>query len=185
MDEFDDYAYILDILPQGRLEEKIYKRVPLALAIGEKNLKLLELVPKQGAVLTIGDRVYIGKDKNKRDKIESVRGRINYNQLTPGAQNELEYVLRMIVENNQERFINFFNTAGPITNRLHQLDLLYGVGKNIMWEILDERKKGPFKDFQDLKSRVKGLRDPEKMIVERILKELKNKDEKYKIFVAR
>ncbi len=185
MDEFDDYAYILDILPQGRLEEKIYKRVPLALAIGEKNLKLLELVPKQGAVLTIGDRVYIGKDKNKRDKIESVRGRINYNQLTPGAQNELEYVLRMIVENNQERFINFFNTAGPITNRLHQLDLLYGVGKNIMWEILDERKKGQFKDFQDLKSRVKGLRDPEKMIVERILRELKNKDEKYKIFVAR
>ncbi|MCL5407903.1 MAG: DUF655 domain-containing protein, partial [Candidatus Thermoplasmatota archaeon] len=74
--------------------------------------------------------------------------------------------------------------AQPVTARLHQLDLLYGVGKNLMWEILDERKKGPFKNFQDLKTRVKGLRDPEKMITERIIRELRNKEERHRLFVS-
>lgn len=183
-DQLEEYAYILDILPQGRMEEKAFKRVPLALALGENELKLFELVPKQGAVMTIGDRVYIGKELDKRDKIISVRRRISYDELTPGAQNELEYIIKSIIESNQQRFVNFFNTAQPITTRLHQLDLLYGIGKSLMWEIIDERKKGPFKDFQDLKTRVKGLRDPEKMITERILRELKNKDEKHRLFVA-
>lgn len=183
-DPLEEYAYILDILPQGRMEEKAFKRVPLALALGENELKLFELVPKQGAVMTIGDKVYIGKDLDKRDKIMSVRRRISYEELTPGAQNELEYIIKSIIESNQPRFVNFFNTAQPITTRLHQLDLLYGIGKSLMWEIIDERKKGPFKDFQDLKTRVKGLRDPEKMITERILRELKNKDEKHRLFVA-
>lgn len=183
-DHLEEYAYILDILPQGRMEEKAFKRVPLALALGENELKLFELVPKQGSVMTIGDRVYIGKDLDKRDKIISVRRRISYDELTPGAQNELEYIIKSIIESNQQRFVNFFNTAQPITTRLHQLDLLYGIGKSLMWEIIDERKKGPFKDFQDLKTRVKGLRDPEKMITERILRELKNKDEKHRLFVA-
>ena len=93
-------------------------------------------------------------------------------------------MLRQIIENNEPRFVNFFNTAQPVTARLHQLDLLYGVGRNLMWEILDERKKGPFKSFQDLKSRVKGLRDPEKMITERVIRELKNKEERHRLFVS-
>lgn len=180
----EEFAYILDILPQGRMEENVFKRVPLAIAIGELELKLFELITKPGAVITIGDRVYIGKEIEKRDKIASVRRRISYEEMTPGAQNEIEFVLRNIVENNEARFVNFFNNAQPITTRLHQLDLLYGVGKNLMWEIIDERKKGPFKDFQDIKSRIKGLRDPEKMITERILRELKNKDERHRLFVS-
>ncbi|MCL5680584.1 MAG: DUF655 domain-containing protein [Candidatus Thermoplasmatota archaeon] len=180
----EEFAYILDILPQGRMEEKAFRRVPLALAIGEQELKLFELVPKQGAVMTIGDKVYIGKDIEKRDRIVSVRRRISFEELTAGAQSEIEYVLKAIIVANESRFIYFFNNAQPITTRLHQLDLLYGVGRNLMWEIIDERKKGPFKDFADLKARIKGLRDPEKMIAERILRELKNKDEKHRLFVA-
>ncbi len=180
----EEFAYILDILPQGRMEEKAFRRVPLALAIGEEELKLFELIPKQGSVFTIGDKVYIGKDLEKRDKIGSVKRRISYDELTPGAQSEMEFILRQIIENNEQRFVNFFNNAQPVTARLHQLDLLYGVGRNLMWEILDERKKGSFKDFQDLKARVKGLRDPEKMVSERILRELRNKEERHRLFVS-
>jgi len=180
----EEYAYVLDILPQGRMEEKAFKRVPLVLAIGEEELKLFELIPKPGVVLTIGDVVYIGKDIEKRDKIASVRRRISYDELTPAAQSELEFIVRQIVEKNEARFVDFFNKAQPVTTRLHQLDLLYGVGRSLMWEILDERKKGPFKSFQDLKARVKGLRDPEKMITERIIRELKNKEERHRLFVS-
>ncbi len=184
MISLEEFAYVLDILPQGRMEEKAFKRVPLSLAIGEEELKLFELIPKQGVVMAIGDRVYIGKDIEKRDKIGSVRRRISFEELTPGAQSEIEFVLRQIIESNEPRFVSFFNNAQPVTARLHQLDLLYGVGRNLMWEILDERKKGPFKNFVELKSRVKGLRDPEKMITERIIRELKNKDERHRLFVS-
>ncbi|MEM0138333.1 MAG: DUF655 domain-containing protein [Thermoplasmatales archaeon] len=180
----EEYAYVLDILPQGRMEEKAFKRVPIALAIGEEELKLFELIPKPGEALAIGDRVYIGKDLEKRDKIGSVKRRISYEELTPAAQSELEFVVMQIVQRNEKRFVAFFNEAQPVTTRLHQLDLLYGVGKSLMWEILDERKKGPFSSFQDLKSRVKGLRDPERMITERILRELKNKEERHRLFVS-
>ncbi|MEM0127595.1 MAG: DUF655 domain-containing protein [Thermoplasmatales archaeon] len=180
----EEFAYVLDILPQGRMEEKAFRRVPLVLAIGEEELKLFELIPKPGEALAIGDRVYIGKDLDKRNKISSVKRRISFDELTPAAQSELEFVVMQIVEKNEGRFVNFFNTAQPVTTRLHQLDLLYGVGRSLMWEILDERKKGPFKSFQELKSRVKGLRDPEKMITERIMRELKNKDERHRLFVS-
>lgn len=183
-DILEEYAYILDILPQGRMEEKAFKRVPIALAIGEEEFKLFELIPKPGEALAIGDRVYIGKDIEKRDKIGSVKRRISYEELTPAAQSELEFVVMQIVQRNEKRFVTFFNEAQPVTTRLHQLDLLYGVGKSLMWEILDERKKGPFNSFQDLKSRVKGLRDPERMITERILRELKNKEERHRLFVS-
>ncbi|MHA1628104.1 MAG: DUF655 domain-containing protein, partial [Candidatus Baldrarchaeia archaeon] len=69
----------------------------------------------------------------------------------------------------------------PITMRMHQLELLPGIGKKIMWEILEERKKKPFESFKDLTSRIK-MPDPVKAIVKRILIELEGED-KYYLFV--
>lgn len=68
----ESYAYILDYLPQGRAEEKGYHKTPIALAIGETEFKLLELIPKNDTVIAIGERVYIGKEPEKRAKILSV-----------------------------------------------------------------------------------------------------------------
>jgi len=49
-------------------------------------------------------------------------------------------------------------------------------------EILKERQKKEFKDFEDLKSRVRLIPDPEKLIVKRVLSELEG-NEKYKLFI--
>ena len=65
--------------------------------------------------------------------------------------------------------------------RMHQLELLPGVGKKHMWEIIEERRE-PFTDFADLKSRVKLLPNPQAVILKRILKELQG-GEKYSLFV--
>ncbi|MCD6370761.1 MAG: DUF655 domain-containing protein [Thermoplasmata archaeon] len=181
----EDYAYILDYLPQGRLEEKSFRRVPLAIAVGEKEFKLFELIPKPNVSLIIGERIYIGKDLEKREKIEHVKRRIAYNELTNAAKSELPYVLEEIVKRREEDFVRFFNEARPITTRLHMLELLPGLGKKTMWAILEERKKGPFKSFEDLRNRVKLTHHPVKLIVNRILYELQHRYEKYKIFVAR
>jgi len=65
---------------------------------------------------------------------------------------------------------------------MHQLELLPGVGKKHMWEIINARKEKLFEGFDDLKNRVKLMPDPEKAIIKRILAELKGK-EKHRLFV--
>ena len=76
----------------------------------------------------------------------------------------------------------FFNNAGPISTRMHQMELIPGIGKKHMWEIIETRREKPFESFEDLKERVKLIPDPKKAVIKRILDELDNKD-KYKIFV--
>lgn len=71
----EDYAHVLDYLPQGLSSEKNFRREPVAYALGSMEFKLFELVPKPDAIITIGERVYIGKEAEKRDKIIHVKRR--------------------------------------------------------------------------------------------------------------
>ena len=66
---------------------------------------------------------------------------------------------------------------------MHQLELLPGLGKKHMWEIIDERKFEPFKSFEDIKKRIKLMPDPKKIIINRILKEILG-NEKHHIFTG-
>jgi len=181
----EDYARILDYLPQGLPDEKMFKREPVAYALGEDQFKLFELVPKQDAKLAVGDRVYIGKDLNLRQEILHVKKRISFNELTHASQSELETVIMQIIRNKELRFVQFFNEAQAITSRFHMLELLPGLGKKTMWAIVEERKKGPFKDLADLETRVPLAHQIDKHVAKRIEAELANPDEKYRLFVAR
>ena len=64
---------------------------------------------------------------------------------------------------------------------MHQIELLPGVGKKHMWEIIEKREEKPFESFEDIKKRVKLMPDPEKAIIKRILAEIKGQ-EKHRIF---
>jgi putative nucleotide binding protein len=178
--KYEEVAYVLDYLPQGHPAEMrmTYQREELVQVIGESFFTLLELIPRRDAQFSPKEKVIIGKDGS--GKVDHVKGRIQYDDLSATAKNELPVVIEAIINANETRFIKFFNTAGPITTRLHQLQLLPGIGKKTMWEILDERKKKPFSSFQDLVERVR-IQDPRKVIVKRILIELQNED-KYQIF---
>jgi putative nucleotide binding protein len=178
--KFEEVAYVLDFLVQGRSGDRMvsYQREQLVQAVGEQYFTLLELIPRRSAQFSPRERLVIGKDGNQ--KIDHVRGRVQYDDLTAVAKNELPIVVENVISSSEERFIKFFNTSGPITTRLHQLQLLPGVGKKTMWEILDERKKKPFSSFEDLVARVR-IQDPRKIIAKRILMELQN-DDKYQIF---
>ncbi|HLH85933.1 MAG TPA: DUF655 domain-containing protein [Thermoplasmataceae archaeon] len=181
----EEFAYILDYLPQGRASDKSYHKTPLALAIGENEFKLLELIPRENAVITVGERVYVGKDTSKRDKIISVKRRIAYSDLTNAAMNELPFIVEKLVEAKEKDMIRFFNVAEPINARLHTLELLPGLGNKTMWTIIEERKKKPFESFKDLTDRVKTLHNVQKMIASRIIEELRERNEKHKLFVAK
>ena len=117
-----------------------------------------------------------------RDKIHHIIGKLPISRLTGTAQKELEFVIKELVQKNQTKFIEFFNNAQPLSTRMHQLELLPGLGKKHMWEILEERKEKPFTDFNDIKARVKLMPDPEKIVIRRILSELSGK-EKHQLFV--
>ena len=65
---------------------------------------------------SIGERVYIGKEG--RAKIISVLGRIDYENLTSSAKNELQSIVEKIVSENESRFIDYFNSAQPMTPRV-------------------------------------------------------------------
>ncbi len=65
---------------------------------------------------------------------------------------------------------------------MHQLELLPGLGKKHMWQILESRKDKEFESFADIKKRVKLMPDPEKAIIRRIVAEIGGK-EKHRIFV--
>lgn len=178
----ETYARVLDYLPYGHPDDPrpVYQKKPLVQAVGEAKFVLIELSPKKNKIPALYERVYIGE--GERDTIDHVIRRIRHKDLTPTAKLELPYVLEMIVKEDEKRFIHAFNDAKPITTRLHTLDLLPGIGKKLMWAILEERKKGAFTDFQDLTGRVKGLHHPEKIIAKRIEEEIMNEDIKYKLF---
>lgn len=177
----EDYAIILDYLPLGYLKEgaSSFKKKPIAQAIGLEEFTLLELTPKDNVDLDIHEKVYIGA--GKREKIARVNRRLKYDKLTATAKIELNYVVEEIIKENENKFVQFFNEAGPISTRLHQIELLPGIGKKHMWDILNARKEKEFENFQDIKQRVPMLADPVKLISKRILMELEgNSDRKGK-----
>jgi len=184
LQEREEYAWVLDYLPYGKSVNSAasYQKKPLVQAIGDKKFTLMELVPKNGVVPQIQSRVYIGP--GDRDEIDHVKQRIGYSELTAGAILELPFILEACVRSQEERFVKFFNEARSITTRLHMLDLLPGIGKKLMWSIIDERKKGEFKSFQDIRERIPSLHDPAKVIANRIEEELKDDFIKYRLFTT-
>ncbi|OPY51743.1 MAG: hypothetical protein A4E49_02145 [Methanosaeta sp. PtaU1.Bin112] len=179
----EEIARILDYLPYGRSQDsRGYQKQPLIQAVGEANFVLMEMTPKEGAIPTAGTRVYIGS--GSRDIIDHVNRRIEYSELSNNAKLELTYQIVNIIMDNEARFIRYFNEAGPITTRMHALELLPGIGKKLMWAVLNERKKGAFKSFADLMERVKGLHNPEKIICKRVEDELIDDKIKYRVFTT-
>jgi putative nucleotide binding protein len=138
-------------------------------AVGEERLTLLELLGTQNLSVEIGERVYIGREG--RDKVMSVLGRLEYESISQSAKNELPSVVEKIVVTNQKRFIDYVNTAQPITPRIHALELIPGIGKTYMMTIIKEREKKKFESFSEIQQRV-GLREPAKLLAKRIVDEI-------------
>jgi putative nucleotide binding protein len=177
-------AVVIDVLPRGHadMHRPQFRNEPLLQAVGTDQFKLLELVPKDMET-QIHDLVYIG-DK-ERDKIERVKRRVGYDDLTPTARLELPFAIESIVLKNEGRFVDFFNKAISVTPKLHMLHLLPGIGKKLMWEILETRERKPFESFADISERIKAIPHPEKMIQKRILEELEDSDVKYHLFTSK
>ena len=171
---------MLDFLPHGR---HTAPRTPhtsggLIQMVGESYFTLLEASPHKDANYNPRDRIFVGK--GERALVSHIIGRIAYGELTSSAKAELPSVIELIVKANEPFFVNFFNTSQPVTPRMHSLELIPGIGKKLMFQILDIREKMPFNSFEDIEKRV-NLKDLFGLLSRRVLAEL-SQDEKYLLF---
>jgi putative nucleotide binding protein len=178
-------AVVLDYLAHGLSDDgrPQYAKSPAGYALDVEEFELYQIAFDDDARLTIGTEIVI-QPREAREVVVDCQ-RVEYADLSSGAQSELEYVVEDLIEENEERFVDFYNDAQPITLRLHQLNLLPGIGKKLRNGILDERKRKPFESFEELSERVSGLHDPADILAERILEELRDDDLKYRTFVGR
>lgn len=174
----EEQAIVLEYLPNGYPLER--KMMPVVQAIGENNLTLLELVPRRDVKLEIGQKVYIGE--GKREEIYYVLGRLPREKLTEPAKEQLQEFIKRIVKEREAEYVQFFNNADAINKRIHQIELLPGLGKKHMREILDQREEKPFESFEDMKQRIPNFPDPERAVEKRIIQEL-TEMERYNLFV--
>ncbi|MEK6890945.1 MAG: DUF655 domain-containing protein [Nanoarchaeota archaeon] len=180
MKKKEEYAIILDYLPYGYPLDDRGKMMPVAQAIGEENLTLLQLIPRKGVSLQLNEKVYIGD--GKRDKIYYIVGRLDPEKLTENSKIQLEEFIKEIVDQRESQFVEFFNNATAINTRVHQLELLPGYGKKHMKEIIKVRDESKFESFDDIKKRIPNLPDPKVAIQKRILEELLG-NERHRLFV--
>lgn len=178
----EEKAIVLDFLPNGYPFDTrpLHKKTPIAQALGKEHFILLELVPKRNVFLQPYEEVYMGE--GKRDKIHHIIGRIPAEKLTQTAQSELEAIITDLVNKDEQKFVEFFNKAEPINIRKHQIELLPGIGKKHMQDILEKRSEKLFENFEDIRERVKLIPDPKKLIIKRILLEIKGED-KHRLFI--
>jgi len=178
--KYEEYAYVLDYLPYGRTssDRPRHVAIPTVQVIGESYFTLLEAELKPGAATSPHERIYIGKDR--REKVSRIMGRINHEELTATAKAELQPVLEELIKNQELRFLDFFNQAQAVTPRMHALELLPGIGKKSMWQIVNQRERKLFVSFEDIRERT-GVSDPTKTIARRIVQEL-SEESKYRLF---
>ena len=150
--------------------------MPLVFSLAKNKLFLSVAVMSTEEPIKVSEEV----DLNNKERV-SAWARIDRGSLSSAAKSELEDVIDALITGEESRFVDFLNRAPPITTRLHSLELIPGIGKKHMWEIIEQRRK-PFESLAELKERVPLIPDPKRGLKERILKELQE-EEKYYLFV--
>lgn len=177
-------ARVLDFLPTGWPSDRMFSREPVALAIGEDEFKLLEVLIRPNHKVSPGDRLTLPPSETPSEQVDHVRKRLSFNDLTASARSELPSAIEAIILASPAKFLRFFNESQAITRRFHMLELLPGIGKKTMDTLVRERQKAPFSSFEDIETRIK-IHHPQKLILARIEKELSGDEEKYRVFVPR
>ena len=128
--KYEEYAYVLDFCSMAKSKTVRGRDGIIITALGEERLTLLEILGVEDSIFDIGEKIYIGKEG--RTKVQSVLGKLDYKQISGSSQSEIDNVVKTIVTNNEERFVDYINNAQPLTPRKHSLELIPGIGKTYL-----------------------------------------------------
>ena len=179
--KYEEYAYVLDFTSQGKSKTVHGRDGIIIVALGEERLTLLEILGVDDSTFDVGEKIYIGKEG--RIKVQSVLGKLDYEQITDTAQIELENVVNTIVTKNEQRFVDYINNAQPLTPRKHSLELIPGIGKTYLKLIIEQINKQKFLNYKDMEDRA-GLKEPVNHLSKRILEEIAGETQ-FRLFVKR
>ena len=179
--KYEEYVYVLDFSSHGRSKTVRGREGMIVIALGEERLTLLEILGVEDSKFDVGEKIYIGKEG--RTKVQSVLGKLTYDEITSSAQSELSNVVRTIVRKNEQRFVNYINNAQPLTPRKHSLELIPGIGKTYLKLIIEQINRQKFLNYKDLEERA-GLKEPVNHLSKRIIEEIAGETQ-FRLFVKR
>lgn len=174
----------MDYMPSGNPLDKHaqHRNTPLIQALGADFFLLLELVPLSEVQIKVSPGEVIELE-NFKDSLKVMKEPITFNDLTSTARGNIREAIERIIREEEKDFVEFFNKAQPITIKLHSLELIPSIGKKLVREILEERRKSPFLSFEDMEKRLSKYKiKPIEIIYKRIFEELQG-NEKYYLFV--
>ena len=99
----------------------------------------------------------------------------------PNLSKPASDILELIVADNESHYVNYFNNSHAVTPRLHSLEMIPGIGKTFLSQILKERENKPFTSFSDISDRI-NLKEPAQLIAKRLIEEISG-DAKLNLFV--
>jgi len=178
---YEEFAFILDYRPNSRSSLIKGRDGTIIQGIGLNHLTLLEILGSPDESFTIGEKIGIGKDG--RSKVVSVLGKLLYSNLNHDSINALPEILETLVNTNEIFYVDYFNNSQALTPRLHSLEVIPGIGKTLLSQILKEREINQFSSFSDLQDRI-HIRDPSKLIARRLFDELSG-DTKLNVFIRK
>ena len=179
--KYEEYAYVLDYDSKGRSKTVRGREGIIVTAVGEERLTLLEILGSENSIFEIGEKIYIGKEG--RTKVQSVLGKLDYKQISGSSQSEIDNVVKTIVTNNEERFVDYINNAQPLTPRKHSLELIPGIGKTYLKLIIEQINKQKFLNYKDMEERA-GLKEPVNHLSKRIIEEISGETQ-FRLFVKK
>ena len=139
------------------LDDEVWARViendpktNVIVALGESKMMLGRYAAKNPTT-TVGERVYVGVDSNKRTEVGEILGMAKLDRLSNSAVSDLPLVAQMFVEENEAHFIkSFFNIAGPLSLKQHAFELLPGIGKKKALQMVEIRGSSGFSSLEQL-----------------------------------
>lgn len=177
-------VYILDILPYGHIDRQKMSRSgkPIVQAIETPGFNLFEMSYDKDQEITMQEKI---KVQNKPGtQLGKVLKRLNYHGLTQTSKELLSSTIELHLDDMEDRYVKILNNAGPITKKRHSLSLLPGIGEKIMWKIIEERQKKPFKSYEEFNERI-SVNDIKGVLTKRILNEIIDDDFKHYLFAVR
>lgn len=169
---YEEFARVLGVNRRGRSVTSRGRDGTIVTAIGENRFTLLEMIGAEGATFETGERICV--DREQDTKVSLVLGKIRYERLPEQARSQISNAIESIVDDCEDRFVNYYNRAEHLTTRVHALEQFPGIGRTYTNAILDERARRKFDSFEDIAERV-GLEDPRWCIVQRIVEEVTGK----------
>ena len=147
----------------------------VATVMTEKTLVFCRVKVKGSDVMTVNQRIYIGKDRSKREAISAIIGMAHLDKMSNMAKADLPALVQMFVEEHGQYFVDeFYNKAGPMSLKQHSYELLPDVGPVKARNMVKARDQvGVFASMDELNSlaKIKGA----ELLAQRFVEEMEDK----------